>query len=123
MTHQHPQRKDVLAGKSFVLTGTFPAVGGGAGLAAGKGGLKELIESAGGSVKSSVSKKTSFLVASTTDAGASKVSSATKLGVPVIDFDGLLGLVKGEAAAAPAEIKAFSRGFGGNGAALRISGK
>jgi hypothetical protein len=118
-----PGNPNVLKGKSFVLTGTFPAIGGGAGLAAGKGGLKDLIESAGGSVKSSVSKKTNYLVASTTDAGAAKVTKATELGVQVIDSDGLLALIKGDEAAgiASAEITGFSGGFRGNGAALRLS--
>jgi curved DNA-binding protein CbpA len=115
-------KENSLEGKSFVLTGTFPT-GGGLGLAAGKDGLKNMIELAGGSVKSSVSKKTDFLVASTTDAGASKVSKATSLGVKVIDLDALVELLRGETEVANAEIKGFSRGFGSNGRALTMSGE
>jgi hypothetical protein len=36
-----------LQGKTFVLTGTFPEVGGGAGLTLGKGKVKRMIQSFG----------------------------------------------------------------------------
>lgn len=105
---------------SFVLTGTFPDVGGGSGLKKGKGGVTDFIEQCGGEVKSAVSKKTSYLVASTDDAGASKVGKATELGVPVIDFDGVLALARGDEDVKPAEITGFSNGFGGNSLAARL---
>ncbi len=64
-----------LSGKTFVLTGTLPTLD--------REEAKALIESAGGKVSSSVSKKTSFVVAGT-EAG-SKLDKALSLGVPVID--------------------------------------
>ena len=114
------KRTNVLDGKSFVLTGTF-ACGGGVGLSAGKAYIEELIKNNGGVVKSVVSKKTNFLVASTTDAGASKVTKATSLGVPIIDSDGLNALINGDEEIESAEIQSFSAGFGGNSVALRLS--
>ena len=111
---------DAFKKMSFVLTGTFPDVGGGSGLKKGKGGVTDFIEQCGGAVKSAVSKKTSYLVASTDDAGASKVGKATELGVPVIDFDGVLALARGGEDVKPAEITGFSNGFGGNSVAARL---
>ncbi|MDX2182021.1 MAG: NAD-dependent DNA ligase LigA [Bryobacteraceae bacterium] len=64
-----------LLGKTFVLTGTLPNLT--------REEAKELIESAGGKVAGSVSKKTSFVVAGE-DAG-SKLEKARALGVPVVD--------------------------------------
>eukprot|EP00816_Leptocylindrus_hargravesii_P011202 CAMPEP_0196823472 /NCGR_PEP_ID=MMETSP1362-20130617/87626_1 /TAXON_ID=163516 /ORGANISM="Leptocylindrus danicus, Strain CCMP1856" /LENGTH=362 /DNA_ID=CAMNT_0042203353 /DNA_START=1 /DNA_END=1090 /DNA_ORIENTATION=- len=64
-----------LAGKRVVLTGTFPELGGGAGLNLGKDKLKKMIESFGGRVTSAVSGKTDILVVGK-DEGATKVSKA-----------------------------------------------
>ena len=74
-----------LAGQTFVLTGTLPTMT--------REAAKEMIEAAGGRVSGSVSKKTNYLVAGE-DAG-SKLDKARELGVPVLDEDGLLQLVKG----------------------------
>ncbi len=65
----------VLAGLTFVLTGTLPTLT--------RDQAREMIETAGGKVSGSVSKKTSYVVAGT-EAG-SKLAKAEKLGVPVID--------------------------------------
>jgi DNA ligase (NAD+) len=73
-----------LAGKTLVLTGTLPTLG--------RDAAKDLIESAGGKVSGSVSKKTHFVVAGT-EAG-SKLEKARELGVPVLDEAGLLALVQ-----------------------------
>lgn len=51
-----------LAGKTFVLTGIFPEVGGGIGLNLGKDRLKDIITAFGGKVTGSVSGKTDIVV-------------------------------------------------------------
>jgi DNA ligase (NAD+) len=65
----------LLAGKSFVLTGTLPTMT--------REAATRLIEEHGGTVSSSVSKKTAFVVAGS-DAG-SKLEKARKLGIAVLD--------------------------------------
>ena len=87
---------NVLEGKRFVLTGTFPEVGGGAGLNQGKDRTKEMIESFGGKVTSAVSGKTDFLLVGR-DPGRSKVSQADKKDVPLIDLIALHKLLMGQA--------------------------
>src|SRR5499426_4142823 len=72
-------------GKSFVLTGTLPGMT--------REAATELIESHGGKVTSSVSKKTDYVVAGA-EAGA-KLSRAEALGVPILDEKGLVTLLKG----------------------------
>merc|ERR1712238_32771 len=61
--------------KTFVMTGLFPEVGGGAGLSLGKAKVKLLIESFGGRVTSAISGKTDFLIVGKKP-GMSKVSKA-----------------------------------------------
>ena len=73
-----------LEGLTFVLTGTLPNLT--------RDVAKERIESAGGRVSGSVSKKTSYVVAGE-DAG-SKLDKATSLGVKVVDEAGLLMLLE-----------------------------
>ena len=72
-----------LAGKTFVLTGTLPTLT--------RDDAKARIESAGGKVSGSVSKKTHFVVAGI-DAG-SKLDKARELGVAVLDEAALLVLL------------------------------
>ncbi|WP_332674919.1 NAD-dependent DNA ligase LigA [Aromatoleum sp.] len=67
------------SGKTFVLTGTLPTLG--------RDDAKELIESHGGKVSGSVSKKTDYVVAGA-DAG-SKLAKAEALGLAILDEDGL----------------------------------
>ncbi len=69
-----------LAGLTFVLTGTLPNLS--------REDATRVIESAGGKVSGSVSRKTSYLLAGE-DAG-SKLDKARSLGVPVIDEAELL---------------------------------
>jgi len=74
-----------LAGKTFVLTGTLPTMS--------RDDASARVEAAGGKIASSVSKKTSFLVAGS-DAG-SKLEKAKSLGVAVIGEAELLSMLKG----------------------------
>lgn len=73
----------VLAGKTFVLTGTFPTLK--------REQAKELLEAAGAKVAGSVSKKTDYVVAG--EEAGSKLDKARELGVAVIDEAGMLALL------------------------------
>jgi DNA ligase (NAD+) len=73
---------DLLAGQSFVLTGT---------LSRPRHVYQELIEQHGGRVADSVSSKVTYVVAG--DSPGSKLDKARKLGVRVLDEAGLLQLV------------------------------
>jgi DNA ligase (NAD+) len=74
----------LLNGKTFVLTGTLPSMS--------REEATNLILSRGGAVSSSVSKKTSYVLAG--DKPGSKLDKAKKSGVPVIDEVQFLGLFK-----------------------------
>ncbi len=74
-----------LTGLTFVLTGTLPSLS--------RDEAKARIESAGGKVTGSVSKKTAYVVAGE-DAG-SKLDKARELGIPVIDEGRLLRMMRG----------------------------
>jgi DNA ligase (NAD+) len=77
-------RGSKLAGLTFVLTGTLPNLT--------REAAKEMIESAGGKVSGSVSKKTDYVVAG--EEAGSKLEKATSLGVKVLDEAGLLELLE-----------------------------
>jgi DNA ligase (NAD+) len=72
-----------LDGKSFVLTGTLQGMS--------RDEASALIEAHGGKVSGSVSKKTDYVVAGA-EAG-SKLAKASRLGVPVLDLQGLRKLI------------------------------
>jgi DNA ligase (NAD+) len=72
-----------LAGKALVLTGTLPQLS--------REAATERILAAGGRVTGSVSKKTDYLVAG--DSAGSKLEKAQRLGVEVLDEDGLRRLL------------------------------
>ena len=73
-----------LEGKQFVITGTLPSLS--------RNDAKRLIESHGGRVTSSVTKKTDYLVAG--DDPGSKLDRARELSVPVLDEKELLALIE-----------------------------
>ena len=73
-----------LNGLTFVVTGTLPTLS--------REGVKEFIESNGGKVTDSVSKKTDYLVLGAEP--GSKYEKAKSLGVKIIDEDGLRKLTK-----------------------------
>ncbi|HYC51223.1 MAG TPA: NAD-dependent DNA ligase LigA [Gemmatimonadaceae bacterium] len=85
LTFEEPRQKSssALKGKTVVLTGTLSTLS--------REQATEQIEACGGKVTSSVSKKTSFLVAGS-DAG-SKLQKAQELGVTVLDESKLLELL------------------------------
>ncbi len=78
------KKGNALEGLTIVVTGTLPTLG--------RKEVDELIRQHGGKAASSVSKKTSFVVCGA-DAG-SKLEKATALGVPVIDEEALLNMIK-----------------------------
>jgi DNA ligase (NAD+) len=85
MTAEKKQRATTLQGLTFVLTGTLPNLT--------RDEAKERIETAGGKVSGSVSKKTSYVVAG--EEAGSKLDKARELKVPVIDEASLLKLLEG----------------------------
>jgi DNA ligase (NAD+) len=78
-----PPGEGPLAEKTLVLTGTLPELT--------REEATEMIIAAGGRVTGSVSRKTDYVVAG--DSPGSKLAQAEKLGVPVIDEDGLRKLL------------------------------
>ena len=76
---EHEQVSDVFAGKTFVITGTLSTMS--------RNEAKEWIESRGGKVTGSVSKKTDYLVAG--EAAGPKLTKAQSLGISVIDEETL----------------------------------
>jgi DNA ligase (NAD+) len=84
-----PPGQGRLAGMTLVLTGTLPDLT--------RELATELIMAAGGKVTGSVSRKTAYVVAG--ESAGSKLASAERLGVPVIDEAGLRALLEGDGAA------------------------
>ena len=76
-------RAETLAGLTFVITGTLPTMT--------RDEVSDLIKKNGGKVSSSVSKKTSYVVAG--EEAGSKLTKANELGVSVIDEDGLMAML------------------------------
>ena len=85
MSYERAAASEKLGGKTFVITGTLPNMK--------RDEAQALIEANGGSVKSSVSKKTDYVL-SGDDAG-SKLTKAHELGITVIDEAGLYELING----------------------------
>lgn len=83
MQAQTTVKGDKFEGKTFVLTGTLENYS--------RNEAKEIIESLGGKVSSSVSKKTSFVLAG--EEAGSKLEKAMNLGVKVINEKEFLELI------------------------------
>lgn len=83
MNYERSAASDVFAGKTFVITGTLPNMK--------RDEAQELIEQNGGTVKSSVSKKTDYVLAG--DDAGSKLTKARELGIQVIDEAQLLSII------------------------------
>lgn len=75
--------EQLLMGKNIVITGTLPMA---------RDEIKDLIESLGGTSGSSVSKKTSYVLAG--DEAGSKLDKARELNVPILDWDEFQKLIK-----------------------------
>jgi DNA ligase (NAD+) len=80
-----------LEGKTFVLTGTLPALS--------RDEATKLIRLAGGKVTGSVSKKTDYLVAG--DSPGSKLAKAEEVGTEILDEDGLRAILDDAGAPEP----------------------
>ena len=89
LTARQRERSNELAGLTFVITGTLPTLT--------REEAKEKIESAGGKVSGSISKKTSYVLAG--EEAGSKLDKAQQLGVPVLDEAGLFELLQSGRAA------------------------
>jgi DNA ligase (NAD+) len=85
MTAEKRKKSSQLEGLTFVLTGTLPTLS--------REDAKARIETAGGRVSGSVSKKTNYVVAG--EEAGSKLDKAKELGVKVIDEAALEVLLSG----------------------------
>jgi DNA ligase (NAD+) len=83
MANTKSRASNIFEGKTFVITGTLPNFS--------RDDAKEFIESHGGKVTDSVSKKTSYLVLG--EEPGSKYEKAKSLGVKIIDQEGLRKLI------------------------------
>lgn len=80
-------QSNTLEGKTFVVSGVFETLG--------RTELKKLIEDNGGKVATSISAKTSYVVAGD-NMGPSKKIKADGLGIPIISESDFLGMLAGE---------------------------
>ncbi|KAJ3236984.1 hypothetical protein HDU81_010128 [Chytriomyces hyalinus] len=113
---------DFLAGKTIVLTGVFPEMGGGCGLKTGKDRVKAMCESFGARVTSAISGKTNLLVVGQ-EPGQSKVAKAEATGgkCQIISLQDLVKCIEGQQSleyTPPPMIESFSAGYYGNGLGL-----
>lgn len=83
-SEQHAAAADELEGLTIVVTGTLPTLG--------RKEAQQLIESHGGRCTGSVSKKTDYLLAG--EAAGSKLEKAKSLGVPIINEQELLEMIR-----------------------------
>jgi DNA ligase (NAD+) len=77
-------QSDVLAGKTFVVTGTLTRFT--------REEIQSLIQANGGKPAGSVSRKTDYVIAG--ENAGSKLDKAQKLGVPVIDENAFVAMIE-----------------------------
>lgn len=92
MTFRGEEKTDLLRGKIFVVTGTLPTLS--------RTEAEALITKNGGKASSSVSKKTSYVLAG--EAAGSKLTKAQELGTPILNEAEFLHML-GEGGAQPEE--------------------
>mmetsp|Transcript_16466 Transcript_16466/g.27080 ORF Transcript_16466/g.27080 Transcript_16466/m.27080 type:complete len:778 (+) Transcript_16466:77-2410(+) len=83
-----------LLGWQFCLTGVFPELGGGNGLKVGKDNMKELIQSFGGKVTSTISGKTHYVVTGI-EPGPKRLEDAASRGVTALNCSKLVQILMG----------------------------
>lgn len=116
-----------LAGKTFCMTGTFPELGGGAGLALGKEKAQALLESFGGRVTTCLSGVTDILLVGK-EPGRAKYEEARTRCVRMMGLGELKVALEGGKLLPPSQapelvITEFSQGYKGcGGAAQRLMG-
>ena len=86
---EEPEQEQIFQGMTFVITGSLQHY-------ENRDALKAEIESLGGKVSGSISKKTSYLINNDITSGSSKNQKAKQLGVPVITEDEYRGLIDKE---------------------------
>ena len=79
----------ILAGKTFVITGTVEHF-------ANRNEARALIESLGGKVTGSVTAKTDYLINNDITSGSSKNKKAKELGIPIITEEEFLNMTEQE---------------------------
>lgn len=82
-----PKQEQIFAGMNFVITGSLVHFG-------NRSEAKELIESLGGKVTGSVTKKTSYLINNDIQSNSSKNKKARELGIPILSEEDFLKLAK-----------------------------
>lgn len=75
-----------LSGKSFCFTGELSSLK--------RAQAEELVKSLGGSIKSSITKDLKYLVTNDPGSGSSKNKKAASLGIPLLDEESFLNLIK-----------------------------
>ena len=82
-SHTEADSSSLIAGKSFCVTGSFADIS--------RDEIHEKIETAGGEVRTSVSKNLDYLIAG--EAAGSKLEKARSLGVNVIELEEFLQMI------------------------------
>ena len=82
-----PKQEQIFEGMNFVITGSLVHFG-------NRSEAKELIESLGGKVTGSVTKKTNYLINNDIQSNSSKNKKARELGIPILSEEDFLNLLQ-----------------------------